>query len=298
MQYDDDYGMDIYDLLEFTPSRPKRFWGKSIVQDIEQHLVRLALANHWMDEDSKSAGRKLYMADTSIGNSALKKIESDDPRAILPIDGLTAMGGDPIREIRHTANTFQWSTVMGIIERQIRMLTGSTMQERGTHEPGVETAAEAQMLMAASETRNSDRALMLSIFVQKVMTKMLMIASSFVRPNKIAEMIGVDPADVWMVTPFDNMKLNVRFGSTAMEARKEYMNKLVTINQLFPDLVNRNGLMTKIMTALGFGLKDQDLLSAAQQQSVTTSSPAMGGASEQQTPPISAEQLPQSNTPF
>jgi len=62
-----------------------------------------------------------------------------------------------------------------------------------------------------------------------------------------------------MIEPFDNMKLTVKYGSTAIESREVYKQKLVQIAQMFPDLVNRHGLMQKFMSTLGFGIKDQDL---------------------------------------
>ena len=286
LQYDDDYGIEIYDQLIFTKTRPQRFWGKSVTQDIENHLVRLAYANHYMDEDVKQAARKIFEADTSIGRNVIALLESDSPRIILPIDGLTSMMAEPVREITTSANVFQWSSVMGIIERQIRGISGSTMQERGTHEPGVETKAEAEMLKASSETRNQDRALLLSMFVQNIMRKMLKLSSDFMQPERIAEIVGIPKEDAWMIEPFDNMKLSVKFGSTAIEARQMYMQKLMTVAQAFPDIVNRFNLMQKFMTALGFGMKDQDLLMQSQP------------TPQEQQVQQQGEQVPPSGSPF
>lgn len=260
LQYDDDYGICIYDALEFTKTRPKRMFGKSISQDIEQHLVRLSLNNHWMDEDGKSAARRMYMVDNSIGKQAIQKIDSDEARVLVPIDGLMGMSGDPIREIRTSNNVFQWQTTLGMIERQIRQLAGSTAADRGIHEAGVETAVEAQMLQDSSETRNKDRGMLLSLYIQKIMSKMLMLSSAYMKPERIANLLGMPIQDAYMIEPFDNMKLTVKYGSTAIESREMYKQKLIQVSQMFPDLVNRGGLMQKFMSALGFGLRDQDMM--------------------------------------
>ena len=125
------------------------------------------------------------------------------------------------------------------------------------------------------------RAMLLSMYIQKVMTKMLKLSSDFIRPERIAEIIGIPQEDVWLIEPFDGMKLEVKFGSTALEARSLYLEKLNYVAQAFPDLVNRFNLMQKFMTALGFGMKDQDLLMQAVQQ--LPQGEGQGNTNQQQT---------------
>jgi hypothetical protein len=129
--------------------------------------------------------------------------------------------------------------------------------------------------------------MLLSLFLQKVMSKMLKISSDFMPPERMAELIGIPPQDAWMIEPFDRMKLSVKFGSTAIEARQVYLQKLMTVAQAFPDLVNRYNLMQKFMTALGFGMKDQDLLISSQ--------PA---PQEQQVQQQGEQPQPQQGSPF
>ena len=74
LRYEDDYEVETYDILEFTPTRPRRFFGKSLPQSLEEHLIRLAKVNHWMDSDSAQNGRQIYMVDSSVGNDVIKKL--------------------------------------------------------------------------------------------------------------------------------------------------------------------------------------------------------------------------------
>ena len=297
LRYEDDYQTEIYDRLEFIPTAPRRFWGKSIVQSLEEHIVRLAKHNQWMDNDSSALGRQIYMIDSSLGNEQIKLLESSKSRIIIPVDGLTAMGADPIREVKLSMKTFNWMSVINEVQRQIRMLSGSSMQERGAHEPGVETLGESALLAEKSAVRNNDRALLLSFFIQEVMSKMLKLSSDFVRPERIAEIVGIPTELAWKIEPFDRMRLSVKFGSTAIESRQTYLNKLLMLAQLFPQALNQQELIQRVMNALGFGIRDIRLLSqqSSQAPSETPPSPSGGGQgqlSSGSAPPLSV------NSPF
>ena len=297
LRYDDDYQTEIYDKLEFTPSAPRRFWGKSIVQSLEEHLVRLSKINQYMDNDSSAQGRQIYMVDSSIGNEQIKLLESSKSKIIIPVDGLNGMAQDPIRELRLVAKTFNWTSIINEIDRTIRLLSGASMQERGAHEPGVETLGESNMLAEKSAVRNNDRALLLSFFIQEVMSKMLKLSSDFIRPERICEIIGLPVELGYKIESFDRMKLSVKFGSTAIESRQTYLNKLLTLAQLFPQSLNQTELIQKVMNALGFGIRDIRLLSMQGQQAPSETPPKSvaggGGAGSSGSAP-----LPSTNNPF
>jgi hypothetical protein len=277
LRYEDDYASEIYDRLEFIPSAPRRFWGKSIVQSLEEHIVRLAKVNQWMDNDSSATGRQIYMVDSSIGDANVKLLESSKSRVVLSVDGLTSMGNPPVQQVRLASNTFNWTSINNEISRQIRMLSGASNQERGVHDPGVETAVESTMLAEKSAVRNQDRALLLSFFIQDVMGKMLKLSSDFIRPERIAEIVGIPTELAWKIEPFDKMKLSVKFGSTAIESRQTYLNKLLMLAQLFPQSLNQQELIQRVMNALGFGIKDIRLLSQQTQQ-VSSETPPTSSA--------------------
>jgi len=292
LRYEDDYAVCPYDYLEFTPSRPKRFWGKSIAQTLEELLIRLSQINTFMDNESESSAREIFLIDSSIGDKAVKMLESRKPRVIIPIDGLSGMGADPIRKLVVPSKTFDWQAKAGMIERQIRLLSGVSAMDRGAHEAGVETLGEAQMIAEASEIRVKDRALLLSMFIQNIMSKMLRLASEYIRPERIAEMIGIPIEMASAIEPFDRMKLSVKFGSTAVEYRNSHLNKLLLFAKLFPDTVNRVELVKQIMNALGFGLNDRDLMLFQGNNSTipSTSGRSQGaGVTEQPTPAPSNE---------
>ena len=297
LRYEDDYQTEIYDRLEFIPTTPRRFWGKSIVQSLEEHIVRLAKHNQWMDNDSSALGRQIYMIDSSLGNEQIKLLESSKSRIMIPVDGLTAMGADPIREVKLSMKTFNWMSVINEVQRQIRMLSGSSMQERGAHEPGVETLGESALLAEKSAVRNNDRALLLSFFIQEVMSKMLKLSSDFVRPERIAEIVGIPTELAWKIEPFDRMRLSVKFGSTAIESRQTYLNKLLMLAQLFPQALNQQELIQRVMNALGFGIRDIRLLSQQSSQAPSETPPSPSGSGRGQlssgsAPPLSV------NSPF
>lgn len=298
LRYEDDYQEEIYDYLEFTPTRPKRFWGKSLAKTIEEHMVRLARINTWMDSDSEAVGRKIYLVDSSIGNNAVKSLESSKSKVIVPIDGLSQMGNDPIRELRVNSNTFNWQTVSNEIERQIRMLTGVTMQERGAHEPGVETLGEAGMLLTKSETRTKEKALLLSMFMQNIMSKMLTLSSDFIRPQRIAEIVGIPQELIWRLKPFNEMTLEVKFGSTAIEARNTYLNKLTLLGKLLPNSINQQVFAIKMMDALGFGIRDQMLMVSNEPSPTPPTQTGGGGSSPAPQPNVGAGDTQAINNPF
>ena len=296
LRYDDDYQTEIYDRLEFIPSAPRRFWGKSIVQSLEEHLIRLSKINQYMDNDSSAQGRQIYMVDSSIGNEQIKLLESSQSKIIIPVDGLNGMPQDPIRELRLVAKTFNWTSIINEIDRTIRLLSGASMQERGAHEPGVETLGESNMLAEKSAVRNNDRALILSFFIQEVMGKMLKLSSDFIRPERIAEIVGIPAELSYKIEPFDRMKLSVKFGSTAIESRQTYLNKLLMLAQLFPQSLNQTELIQKVMNALGFGIRDIRLLSSQVPQTPSETPPksvaGSGGGSSSGVP------LSPTNNPF
>ncbi len=260
LRNDDDYGIEIYTNLEFTPTRPRRFYGKSLAQSIEEHIIRLSKANFFMDMDSENAGIHKWLVDSStVPAAALRSLHSHDNNVEIPIPGI-ASGQEPIRELKSTPQTFNWMQVQNIVRETIRGLSGSTMQERGTHEPGVETLGEVSMLMEASDTRNKERALLFSRFIESTMSKMLMIASSHMTPEKICDLVGIPPEDSFRILPFDRMRLNVKFGSTAIEARNLMLSKVMMLAKMAGGALNPEALVRMLMEALGLDFRQEMML--------------------------------------
>jgi len=180
-----------------------------------------------------------------------------------------------------------WSIILNIKEAAVRFLSGVTMQERGRHEPGVETKYEAAKLAEASSTRNRQRTLELNRFTARVMTKLLKIVSNNFHPTKICSMVGLGREKAHLIRPFDRMNLIVKFGSTAMGARQEQMQRVMFVLQAASSLgiqLDPGGAMRLIMEAAGLEFRESMLLSGQ---------PQAGGGGVPRTRPPGTSPAPQ-----
>lgn len=264
LRKDDDYKMELYDPLTFIPSRPRRFWGKSIAQSIEEHMISLAKDYHYMLSHQKRAGLTKVLGEPSaLSPEAIRKLESSNDFEFVPVDGISQ--GPMIQELKFSGISNDWFASYSLIDSIIRYLSGVTQQERGRHETGVATAFEVARLSEASDVRNRYRILMVNRFTASVMEKILRIVSDNFPQQRIADMVGLPEENFFMIMPFDRMKLNVKFGSTAVDARKEQLNRVIMFSQLaaqFGLQVNPQGALELISGALGLELNESKLLLA------------------------------------
>jgi len=140
----------------------------------------------------------------------------------------------------------------------------------------VRTAFEVAKLGAASDTKNRYRELMVNRFTANVMSKLLRIISDNFPPERILDMVGLPPNFAWAIKPFDRMKLRIKYGSTAMEARREKLNRVVTFVQLASAAgmqINPAGMLELISDALGLELKESMLLVGGGEGGQLTESP-------------------------
>ena len=279
LRKDDDYGLELYDQLTFTPSRPKRVWGKSIAQSIEEHMISLAKSHYYLQSHGRRVGTtKLMVEPSAVSKEAAKKLESSKDVEIVPIDGITQ--GAPVQELKLSSVGADWYANINITEQVIRQLSGITLQERGRHEPGVETAFEASKLSEASDKRNRYRIRKLNKFTADVMTKVLRIASDNFSSARILSMVGVPEEWAYALKSFDRMNLIVKFGSTAIEARQEMLQKVMMLGQAAAQVgvqLNPSGYMKLVSEALGMEFRESMILTGEQ-------AGAAGGGSPGQTP--------------
>lgn len=279
LRKDDDYGMELYDQLSFTPSRPKRVWGKSIAQSIEEHMINLAKDLYYLHSHSRMVGASKVMVEPSaLSPEVTKGLESGKDLTILPIDGTSQ--GEMIKELKFSNVGADFYSGINLGQQIIRLLSGVTMQERGRHEPGVETAYEASKLMEASDKRNKYRIRKLNKFTANVMTKVLRIASDNFTPARIMSMVGVPQEYAFGLLPFDKMNLVVKFGSTAIEARNELLNKVMMLGQAAATMgiqLDPTGYMKLVSEALGLEFRESMILAGDQ-------AGAAGGGSAGQNP--------------
>ncbi len=215
LRRDDDYGINPFDHLAFTPTRPKEIWGKSIAQSIEEHMVAVAKYLYYMDEHTRRAGVSRWVFDKNkVDRDVIEKMKSPADFNMIGVESLSE--GMPIQEIKGASLSMEWFNLLNIRSAHIRMLSGVTMQGRGRHEPGVETAFEVAKLQEASDGRNRSRVKKLNIFIAKIMEKQLRIVSDTWTREQILSSLGIPVELSFKLLPFSNMRVDVKFGSTAM----------------------------------------------------------------------------------
>jgi len=168
-----------------------------------------------------------------------------------------------VEEIKGAPVSFDFYQNYNIKESVIRMLSGVTMQDRGRHEPGVETAFEAAALQEKSDARNLQRGKKLNKFIASTMNKMLTIVSDTWPNEKILERIGIPPELSWQLLPFSNIKVDIKFGSTAMAARDDELRKVTMLANLLGQSgiqVNPEGFIKLISNSLGLDFRQTQLL--------------------------------------
>jgi hypothetical protein len=262
LRKDDDYGIPLFDLLSFTPSRPKSPWGKSIAQSIEEHMIAIAKYLYYMDEHTKRGGVSRWVFDKNrVDRDVIEKMKSSGDFAMIGVDNLS--GGSPIEEIKAAGISVDWFNLTNIRESMIRMLSGVSMQERGKHEPGVETAYEASKLAQASSKRNQHRIKKLDKFIASVIEKQLRIISDTWTSEQVLNAIGIPTEFAYRLLPFDKIKINVKHGSTALQARDEELRKVTTLAGILGQAgiqVNPEGFVKLVANALGLSYQQIQLL--------------------------------------
>lgn len=262
LRKDDDYGINPFAHLAFTPTRPKEIWGKSITQSIEEHMVAIAKNLYYMDEHSRRAGVSRWLFDKNkVDRDVVETMKSSKDFAMIGAEDLQT--GMPIQEVKAAPMSMEWFNLFNIRQAMIRMLSGVTMQSRGRHEPGVETAFEAAKLQEASEGRNRSRIKKLNRFIAKIMEKQLKIVSDTWTREQILSSLGIPVELSFKLLPFSNMRVDVKFGSTAMQARNEELQKVMSFAQIIGQAgiqVNPEGLVKLAANAVGLDFRQLQLL--------------------------------------
>ena len=262
LREDDDYGYDVYNQLTFSNSRPRRVWGKSVTQSVEEHSVSLSkIYYHLLSHSKRSGNSKVLVEASAFTPAALKQMESAKDLEIIPVDGVSQ--GIPAQELKFGGPSGDFYANYQLVDSIIRQSSGVTQQDRGKHEPGVRTAFEAGLLESGSDDKNNRRIKKLNEFTASVMSNILRIASDNIPIAKIANAIGLPAEFAHMITPFDKMSLKVKFGSTAAQAQQQKLNRVMTFTQIATQLglqVNPQVVMEMMSDALGLELWENNLL--------------------------------------
>ena len=234
----------------------------SLAQRVEEHAIAISKAYYYLLSHTKKSGlTKILVEASSMNPEATNALKSEIDFDIVPVDGISQ--GSPIQELKLTGATQDWYNNFALIDSVVRHASGVTQQERGKHEAGVRTAFEIAQLQESSDARNKHRIKKLDFFISNVMDKMLRIASENMHPGKIAEFVGLPPEYAFMIKPFDRVKLQVKFGSTALEARTEKMNRVMAFVQLVSSTglqVNPQAFAELVSDALGMELQEKNML--------------------------------------
>lgn len=268
LRRDKDYGIVLFDHLAFTPTRPKKIWGKSIAQSIEEHMISAAKTLYYMNEHTRRGGVSRWMFDKNrVDRDVVETMKSPADFAMIGVEDLQK--GDPIAEIKASPMNMEWFSIQNMHNATIRMLSGVTMQGRGRHEPGVETAFEVAKLQEASDARNRSRIKKLNRFIARVMEKQLRIVSDTWSRERILSSIGIPVELSFRLLPFSNMQVDVKFGSTAMQARNEELQKVMTLAQIVATSgiqLNPEGFIKVVANAIGLDFRQLSLLLQAPPQ--------------------------------
>lgn len=268
LRKDSDYGEELYDQLTFTPTRPQRVWGKSIVQSIEEHVIRLSKYMYYLDSHMMRGGLSKVLFDPArITKDGQALLENKKDFQLVPVEGLAETAADPVREVKYSNVGYDWFANVNLVQDVIRLLSGVTQQERGRHEAGVETAFEVAKLSEASATRNQDRIKRINKYVSNIMAKVLKLASDSVHPSKILSQVGLPTEWSFMLQGFSKMKLSVKFGSTALEARQQMLSRVAMLGQIAGAAgipLNPQGYMELVTEALGIEFNEKQLLMGGQ----------------------------------
>jgi len=262
LREDDDYGYDVYNQLTFSNSRPRRVWGKSVTQTVEEHSVSLSKIYYHLLSHSKRTGiTKILVEASALTPAAIRQLESVKDVEIVPVDGVSQ--GSPVQELKFSGPSGDFYANFQLVDSIIRQSSGVTQQDRGKHEPGVRTAFEAGLLEEGSDDKNNRRIKKLNEFTASVMSNILRIASDNIPIAKIAEAIGLPAQFARLITPFDQMSLKVKFGSTAAQAQQQKLNRVMTFTQIATQLglqINPQVVMEMMSDALGLELWENNLL--------------------------------------
>lgn len=277
LRRDPDYGQDIYTQLTFTKSRPRRVWGKSTSQAVEEHAIALTQFYYYLLAHGRKSGITKVLIEASQFNKVTKDaLKSPLDMEIVPLDGISS-GNPPVQELKLSGPSQDAYANLGIIQSVIDQASGVSRQDRGKHEPGVRTAFEVSALSQGSDDRNNYRIKKIDNFIATTMSKMLRLANDNMAKEQIAQLVGLPQEFAFMIQPFDQMNLSVKFGSTAADAKQQKLNRLMAFAQLATQMqipIKPQTFIRMASDALGLELWEQDLVDLNSPQEQGGSAPA------------------------
>jgi hypothetical protein len=269
------YGIFPFENLMFMP-RPKVIWGDSISQSIEHHVKDISEALTYMNRALAREGLlKVLINLAEWDEEAMQKLEGSED-AIIGITAEDLPNSYSVMDFHTAQSQFNFQTGITTLQEVIRSVTGVTMQERGRHEPGVETKFEASMLKAASDIRSSMRKRMFARFASRVIRKLLYIVTLEYSSERIAQMAGVDPSYAYTISqagPFDDTRFKVDYGMTAANSRQERLEKLGIVMQMVGQYINPAVMTPMLAEVLDFDFVDEMMIYQAMGQGKLSGNP-------------------------
>lgn len=253
------YGIIPFGHLQFM-FRPRVIWGDSISQVVEQHQKSISEAITYMNRAMARDGLAKVMVRLAEWNEeAIRKLESNEDE-IIGINAQDLRNAVEVIDYKTASKEYNFVTGISLLKQIIRSNTGVAMQDRGQHEPGVETLGEVNMLQQASDIRNRMRQRMFSRFASEALGKLLFIISQTYTPERIAKLAGLSPIPMYaqvisQMGPFDETRFQLDYGQTAMNSRNERIQKIMVFQQMmgpFMQFVNPVVFAKMATDALGF----------------------------------------------
>ena len=256
------YGISPFKNLWFFP-RPKVLWGDSLTQSIEEHIKELGeVYTFMMDRVGIEALLKVIYQAASFGPDEMDKLENPNHAYIATTEENPA-NAIHVVDFSTAKSQYTFQTAMAEIREVIRSVSGVTAQQRGWHEAGVETKAEAIMLNDASQIRSVLRQKMFSRFAADVVNDLLYISSLEYTPERLAKMAGLNPQYTYLLQhygPHDRSKFVVDYGMTAANSRAERIQKLQIFQQLVGPYLNPAIIAQIAAEALDFEYSEEMII--------------------------------------
>lgn len=218
-----------FDILTFNAD-PATPYGVSDAKVLENPTDALNLLNSMQYNHVKRFHRK-YVVSEEVSEDEVSKLENPYDGAVIRSKSI-GPGGIPdassvIHPIQDAPMTPDAYALRGTLRDEVTFLSGVTEQRRGGGDKA-KTATEASIIEQQARVRDSDRLYLVSKFVERAASRILLLDRQFLDPNYAAFITGPESLTLWEQKAPEILKaevdVRVRVGSSAFVSR-EVKNK-------------------------------------------------------------------------
>lgn len=176
-------------------------------------------------------------------------IEGAEAKLTSPVDGaIVEVNGEPDNAIRPLVDapiTGDLYSLRDVLQGRLNFISGVTEQKRGVVERA-KTATEASIMDEQSRIRESDRLYVVSMFVEKVLRKLLQLDEQFLDASYVAFVTGPEALMMWQNEAPQILRaevdVKIRVGSSAFISREIRAKQLLDFLNLTSGLSEVNPL--------------------------------------------------------